>query len=35
MAKFDSKTFNAEAFGKYYSAVENTKNQELLYQIQL
>ena len=29
MAKFDSKTFNAEAFGKYYSAVENTKKQEL------
>jgi hypothetical protein len=29
MPKFDSKTFNAEAFGKYMQAVPNTKLQEL------
>lgn len=29
MAKFDSKTFNAEAFGKYMSAIPNTKLNKL------
>ena len=29
MAKFDSKTFNAEAFGKYMSAVPNVKLNQM------
>ena len=30
MAKFDSKSFNAEEFGKYVERVPNTKKNELV-----
>ena len=30
MAKFDSKTFNANAFGKYIDTVEQTKKNEMI-----